>query len=355
MVVIDKTCVFVLSLPATLGMIHSKFFYSHNFMTANSISFSTTQSHFKKIGLMGRAGKKSVIATLNQLINLLHRWGLSTIIDTTTAGIEGILIDFNHTSENHIKIVPRQKMGEHCDLVIVVGGDGSILQAGTFLAGTNVPVLGVNRGRLGFLADIHPDALETQLAQILSGHYHTDTRFLLRMQILGYNDTDGSSTLFHESFALNDVVLHAGKSVHTIDFKLKIDDIAVYRQHADGLIIATPTGSTAYSLSAGGPIIHPSLDAICLAPMHPHTLSSRPIVVAGTSKIAINIHKDNRTQPMVSSDGEASVPLDNNQTLLITKHDKSLILLHPVDVDFYQACRTKLNWSLYSEEFTLDD
>lgn len=312
------------------------------------------KSHFKRIGLMGRAGKKSIIATLNQLIELLHTWQLSTIIDTSTAGIEGIHIDFNHMDDNHIKIVPRQRMGEHCDLVIVVGGDGSILQSGSLLAGTGVPVVGVNRGRLGFLADIHPDNLEYELQQILLGHYHTDERFLLKMQILSITD-DGSEHIYHESFALNDVVLHAGKSVHTIDFLLKINDVAVYRQHADGLIVATPTGSTAYSLSAGGPIIHPNLDAICLAPMHPHTLSSRPIIVAGMSKIAINTHKDNRTQPMVSADGEASVPLENDQTLLITKHDKSLILLHPVDVDFYQACRTKLNWSLYSEDLAFNE
>lgn len=319
---------------------------------SDSICFSPNQSHFKHIGLIGRAGKSSVTHTLNQLIELLHRWKFTTIIDTTTASIEGILIDFNHTDENHIKIVPRQRMGEYCDLVIVVGGDGSILQAGSLLAGTGVPVLGVNRGRLGFLADINPDKLEEQLCDILSGRYHTDERFLLKMQVIGEDDNN-VQTVFHESFALNDVVLHAGKSVHTIDFSLQINDKPVYRQHADGLIIATPTGSTAYSLSAGGPIIHPSLNAICLAPMHPHTLSSRPIVVADTSKIAININKDNRTQPMVSSDGEASVPLDSDQTLVITKHDKSLILLHPIGVDFYQACRTKLNWSLYSEEFRL--
>lgn len=322
-------------------------------MTTTS-TFIPTRSHFKNIGLIGRAGKKSITHTLNQLIELLKRWQLATIIDTSTASIEGILIDFNHTDKNHIKIVPRQRLGEYCDLVIVVGGDGSILQAGSLLAGTNVPVLGINRGRLGFLADIHPDHLEEQLSEVLNGNYHTDERFLLKMQVIGQDD-DKQDTIFHESFALNDVVLHAGKSVHTIDFQLKINDVAVYRQHADGLIISTPTGSTAYSLSAGGPIIHPSLDAICLAPMHPHTLSSRPIVVSGSSKIAITINKDNRTQPMVSSDGGASVPLDNDQTLVITKHDKSLILLHPIGVDFYQACRTKLNWSLYSEEFTLDD
>ncbi|STY99781.1 Probable inorganic polyphosphate/ATP-NAD kinase [Moraxella lacunata] len=325
-------------------------------MTETAISptsFNIQKSHFKRIGLMGRAGKKSITATLNELINLLSGWGLEITIDTSTASIDGIHIDFDR-DDSSIKIVPRGRMGEHCDLVMVVGGDGSILQAGSVLAGTGVPVLGVNRGRLGFLADINPERLETELSEVFAGEYHTDERFLLKMQVLGRDD-DGNTQVFHESYALNDVVLHAGKSVHTIDFKLQIDDIDVYRQHADGLIVATPTGSTAYSLSAGGPIIHPSLDAICLAPMHPHTLSSRPIVVAGTSKITIKIHKDNRTQPMVSSDGEASVPLDNDQTLLITKHNKSLILLHPLDVDFYQACRTKLNWSLYTEEFSLKD
>lgn len=321
-------------------------------MTDTAISLtSVKKSHFKRIGLMGRAGKKSIITTLNELIHLLTRWGLDIAIDTNTASIDGIHIGGR---DDHIKIVPRGRMGEYCDLVMVVGGDGSILQASTVLAGMGVPVLGVNRGRLGFLADINPERLAVELSEIFAGEYHIDERFLLKMQILG-SDDNGHMQVFHESYALNDVVLHAGKSVHTIDFKLQIDDIDVYRQHADGLIVATPTGSTAYSLSAGGPIIHPNLDAICLAPMHPHTLSSRPIVVAGTSKITINIHKDNRTQPMVSSDGEASVPLDNNQTLLITKHNKSLILLHPLDVDFYQACRTKLNWSLYTEEFSLKD
>lgn len=325
-------------------------------MTKTAISltyFNVEKSHFKRIGLMGRAGKKSITTTLNDLIELLLRWGLEITIDTSTASIEGIQIDFNQ-DDSPIKIVPRSRMGEHCDLVMVVGGDGSILQTGALLAGTGVPVLGVNRGRLGFLADINPERLEAELSEVFAGEYHTDERFLLKMQVLGQGD-EGGMQVFHESYALNDVVLHAGRSVHTIDFKLQIDGIDVYRQHADGLIVATPTGSTAYSLSAGGPIIHPSLDAICLAPMHPHTLSSRPIVVSGTSKITIKIHKDNRTQPMVSSDGGASVPLDNDQTLLITKHDKSLILLHPLDVDFYQACRTKLNWSLYTEEFSLND
>lgn len=310
---------------------------------------------FRRIGLMGRAGKSSVVETLNELILLLQNRNLSIVIDTETAAIEGLNVDFGQMDSQRFQIVPRQKIGEYCDLAIVVGGDGSMLQAASVLAGTDVPVLGINRGRLGFLADVNPDELTEKVSQVLDGKYWLVERFLLQFQIV-QNDLQGQPTdaVIHEDVALNDIVLHAGKSVHTIDFKLKINNSDVYRQHADGLIVATPTGSTAYSLSAGGPIIHPTIDAICLVPMHPHTLTSRPLVVAGSSQIAINIHKDNRTQPMVGADGKASAPLDNDQTLLIAKHHKTLLLLHPSGYSFYEACRTKLNWNLYSEEFAFD-
>lgn len=321
---------------------------------SNFINNHPKRPPFRRIGVMGRAGKASIVETLNELITLLKGRDLSIIIDTETAAIEGMSIDFDQIDGVRLKIVPRQKMGEHCDLVIVVGGDGSMLQAASVMAGTDVPVLGINRGRLGFLADVNPDELTEKVGQVLDGQYWLVERFLLKFRIV-QNDEQGSPTdeVIHEDVALNDIVLHAGKSVHTIDFKLKINQHDVYRQHADGLIVATPTGSTAYALSAGGPIIHPTLDAICLVPMHPHTLSSRPLVVAGSSQIAINIHKDNRTQPMVGADGKASAPLDNDQTLLIAKHDKTLLLLHPPSYSFYEACRTKLNWNLYTEEFAL--
>ncbi|USZ14383.1 NAD(+) kinase [Moraxella sp. FZLJ2107] len=322
---------------------------------SNFINNHPKRPQFRRIGLMGRAGKTSVVETLNQLIGLMNERALSVVIDTETAAIDGMLIDFDKIDGVTLKIVPRQKMGEHCDLVIVVGGDGSMLQAASVMAGTDVPVLGINRGRLGFLADVNPDELIEKVSQVLDGQYWLVERFLIKFQIV-QNDDHGNPTdeVIHEDVALNDIVLHAGKSVHTIDFKLRINNQDVYRQHADGLIVATPTGSTAYALSAGGPIIHPTLDAICLVPMHPHTLSSRPLVVAGSSRIAINIHRDNRTQPMVGADGKASAPLENDQTLLIAKHDKTLLLLHPDSYSFYEACRTKLSWNLFSEEFSLD-
>ena len=299
---------------------------------------------FRRIGLMGRAGKRSVTQSLAQIAQIINDMNLTLIMDVQTANLPTL----NLTEIERVKIVKRSLIGEICDLVIVVGGDGSILHAAEALARYRVPVLGVNRGRLGFLADVKPDEAEFKLRQVLMGDYQLDHRFLLTMEI-----REGSK-IIHEDMALNDIVLHAGKSVHMIDFQLTIDGHDVYRQHSDGLIVATPTGSTAYALSGGGPIIHPSMDAICLVPMHPHTLSSRPIVVSGTSEICIRIHEDNRTQPMVSADGKPSIPLDQEQRLYIRKHPDKLTLLHPPGFDFYEACRTKLHWNVHAEEFSMD-
>lgn len=302
---------------------------------------------FKRIGLIGRAGKVSVQSTLCQLSEILLAHHYEVILSGEVAdilsktGVCGLV--------QHCQIVPDNALADCCDLLIVVGGDGSILQAAHIAAQSEkpTPILGVNRGRLGFLADIHPDELGGKLLSVLEGAYETDERFMLSMQV-----NENEQTLYQD-IAINDIVLHAGKSVHTIDYQLNIDGIAVYRHHADGLIVATPTGSTAYSLSAGGPILHPSVSAICLAPMHPHTLSSRPIVISDTSLIELKVHKDNRTQPMISADGRNSIPITAEQTLIIKKSPKTVTLLHPVGFDFYQACRTKLNWSLYSDEFLL--
>ena len=299
---------------------------------------------FQRIGLMGRAGKRSVITSLLQIAHTINEMGLTLVMDVETAELP--TLDLSNIKR--VKIVKRGLIGEICDLVIVVGGDGSILHAAEALARYRVPVLGINRGRLGFLADVRPSEAAFKIRQVLMGNYQLDHRFLLTMEI-----RDGRNILY-EDMALNDVVLHAGKSVHMIDFQMKIDGHDVYRQHSDGLIVATPTGSTAYALSGGGPIVHPSMDAICLVPMHPHTLSSRPIVVSGNSEICIRIHEDNRTQPMVSADGKQSMPLEKDHRLYIRKHPDKLTLLHPPGFDFYEACRTKLHWNVHADEFSLE-
>lgn len=297
---------------------------------------------FDCIGLLGRMDKAIIADTLAQLLHWLVACGKRVVVGDDIVG----MLKVERSSAMHIC---QNNDFSQCDLVIVVGGDGSMLQAAQVLQGLPVPILGINRGRLGFLADVPPDDFQNKLSAVFAGHYELDPRFMLTMQIW-QNDN-----LVAKDIALNDIVLHAGKSVHTIDYQLSIDGQDVYRHHADGLIVATPTGSTAYSLSAGGPIIHPSLNAICLSPMYAHTLTSRPIVVSADSQISIITHKDNRTQPMVSCDGKTSIALNSNEVLKIFKCDKPLNLLHPVGFNFYEACRTKLNWSLYTEEFTLQE
>ncbi len=294
---------------------------------------------------MGKAGKRSVTRTLVQIAVALDKMNLDVVMGDNTAKLPTLDLDALPSS---VRIVKRSLLGEMCDLVVVVGGDGSILHAAGALARYRVPVLGVNRGRLGFLADVSPEDVIVRLKQVLLGDYQLDHRFLLTMEIRNGGD------ILYEEMALNDIVLHAGKSVHMIDFQMQIDGQEVYRQHSDGLIVSTPTGSTAYALSGGGPIIHPSLDAICLVPMHPHTLSSRPIVVDGGSEVVLRIHRDNRTQPMVSADGKTGVPLNQNQRLHIRKHPDKLTLLHPPGYDFYEACRTKLSWNVHADEFALE-
>ncbi len=289
-----------------------------------------SHKNFRNIGLVGRPGKASVVETIQLIHDHLIGIGLHPIFDTETAK----LVPYTNT-----QTVSRALLGEVVDLVIVVGGDGSLLHAARSLVRFNTPVIGVNRGRLGFLTDIKPSDVIFKLNQVLQGQFQLDRRFLLEMEIRSKGE------IIYEAIALNDVVLHSGKSVHMIDFELKIDGQYVYRQHSDGLIVSTPTGSTAYALSGGGPILHTSMDAIALVPMHPHMLSSRPIVVGGQSEIRIEIRGENRAMPMVSADGQHSISLGMGDSLHIRKHPYKLNLLHPPGYDFYMACRTKLGWN----------
>lgn len=294
---------------------------------------------FRNVGLICRPDKSSVVETLCLIHDHLLSLGLNPIFDQETAE----LVPYDHA-----QVVSRHLLGEVADLVIVVGGDGSLLHAARALVRYNTPVIGINRGRLGFLTDIKPSEAIFKLDQVLQGHFQLDRRFLLEMEVR----TNGE--VIYDAIALNDVVLHSGKSVHMIDFELNIDGQYVYRQHSDGLIVSTPTGSTAYALSGGGPILHPSMDAIALVPMHPHTLSSRPIVVGGQSEIKIVI-RENRVLPMVSADGQHSVSLNVGDSLHIRKHPFKLSLLHPPGYDFYMACRTKLGWNQDFESFQRDE
>lgn len=285
---------------------------------------------FKTIGLIGRLGSDLVVDTLHQLIAILDKRDIHIVVHEDSAELL--------PSDSH-QVGSRKMMGEICDLVIVVGGDGCLLGAARDFSGYKVPVLGINRGRLGFLTDISPQDLEERIPEVLDGKYFKEKRFLLEAEVKRGVNIVGENT------ALNDVVFHSGSSVKMVDFELFIEGQFVYRQRSDGLIISTPTGSTAYSLSGGGPIMHPRLDAIVLVPMFPHTLSSRPIVVDGNSEIKIKLHEANECKPIMSCDGQGDMTVQPGDTIYIRKRSRKLHLIHPLEHDFYESCRSKLGWS----------
>lgn len=286
--------------------------------------------HFKKIGLIGRLGSKAAIDSLKLLVRFLEARNLSVVLDEK---IEELM------PGHGLQVASQKMMGEICDLVIVVGGDGSLLGAARALAISNVPVLGVNRGNLGFLTDIKPSEIEQKVAEVLEGHFVVDKRFLVDVVVKRNGEPIAEST------ALNDCVLHPGKATRMIEFELWIEGQYVYNQRSDGLIVSTPTGSTAYALSAGGPLMQPKLDALVLVPMFPHALSSRPIVVEGNSELKLVISQSNETYPAISCDGQMNIALAPGDTVTIHKKPQKLRLLHPLDYDFYSTCREKLGWS----------
>ncbi|MEK1940118.1 MAG: NAD(+) kinase [Pseudomonas sp.] len=284
---------------------------------------------FRNIGIIGRLGSSQVLDTIRRLKKLLIERQLHVILEDTIADV---------LPGHGLQTSSRKSLGEACDLVIVVGGDGSMLGAARALAQFNVPVLGINRGSLGFLTDIRPDELESKVAEVLDGQFLVENRFLLQAEVRRHGEMIGQGD------ALNDVVLHPGKSTRMIEFELHIDGQFVCSQKADGLIIATPTGSTAYALSAGGPIMHPKLDAIVVVPMYPHTLSSRPIVVDGNSELKIVAAKDMTIYPQVSCDGQNHFTCAPGDSLIVSKKPQKLRLIHPLDHNYYEVCRTKLGW-----------
>lgn len=285
---------------------------------------------FRNIGVIGRMGSVKVVETLRALRSYLLRENYQVILEQDTAGM---------LPGHGLQVASKKLLGEICDLVIVVGGDGSMLGAARELAKSKIPLLGVNRGRLGFLTDISPSDLEERLGEVLQGDYIEESRFLLD----GNLERDGQPMGFGS--ALNDVVLHPGKSTRMIGFELYIDGHFVYSQRSDGLIVSTPTGSTAYSLSAGGPIMHPKLDAVVLVPMFPHTLSSRPIVVDGKSEIKLVIGDTNETYPQISFDGQMDIACAPGDIIRITKKPFKVRLIHPKNHNFYATCREKLGWA----------
>jgi NAD+ kinase len=285
---------------------------------------------FNTVGLIARRGSRSIVESVVTLEQFLRSRHVTIVFETATAAM---LPKCTHRVEE------RKALGAICDLLIVVGGDGSLLGVARDLAASQVPVIGVNRGGLGFLADISPDQIETKIGAVLDGEYTVEHRFMLDATVYrGGMRTGGSS-------ALNDVVVHAGTMSRMMEFALHIDDKFVYDQRSDGLIVASPTGSTAYALSAGGPIMHPSLDAIVVVPMFPHTLTSRPLVVPSASRIKVVIGATTSTNQQISCDSQVDIGVQPGDEVHIQKCEHALKLLYSRQHSFYEACRSKLDWA----------
>ncbi len=289
-------------------------------------------SQFATVAVVARRQRRNIADTVLAVEQVLEEHGVDVVFEDATAG-------FLPASDAARRTLPRKALGEVSDLVVVVGGDGSLLGVSRDIALDGVPVVGVNRGGLGFLAAVSPDQLDTQIGGILTGEFSIEDHFLLSATV----QREGTDVA--RAMALNDVVMHPGTMARMMEFALWVDDSYVYDQRSDGLIVASPTGSTAYALSAGGPIMHPSLDAIVIVPMFPHTLTSRPLVVRGDAEIKIKVLRTADTAAELSFDSQVNVPLDVGDEVVVSKYAHPLKLVYPTGHNFYEACRSKLDWA----------
>lgn len=285
--------------------------------------------HFNCIGIVGHPRHPTALTTHEMLYRWLRSEGYDVIVE------QQIAHDLNLTQ---VRTGTLAEIGQQADLAVVVGGDGNMLGAARVLARYDIKVIGINRGNLGFLTDLDPDNAHQQLASVLEGHYLTEKRFLLEAQVFHHETPTRRST------AINEVILHPGKIAHMIEFEVYIDEAFAFSQRSDGLIISTPTGSTAYSLSAGGPILTPSLDAITLVPMFPHTLSARPLVINSNSTIRLRF-SHMRSDLEISCDSQISLPIQDGESVLIRRSEYHLNLIHPKDYSYFNTLSTKLGWS----------
>jgi len=284
---------------------------------------------FKNVVAYSRRGGPLVLDTMARLRATLESMGATLWLDPNAvqAGIES-----EHPSKS------REELGALCDLVVVIGGDGSMISGGRLYAEYDLPIVGINRGRLGFLTDVMPNDVEQAIADLLSGEYKLDARFMLSASLV----RDGHELA--SRVALNEVVLHPGQALRMVEFELYVDGEFAYSQRSDGLIASTPTGSTAYSLSGGGPILQPNIDALILLPIFPHSLTNRPLIVDGNSEIKLVIGDSNDRDNRLSCDAQQSLQCEPGDTIYIRKHVNEVKLLHPTHHNFYDLCRSKLGW-----------
>ena len=289
------------------------------------------KSHFKTVAIVGKPDGVGVGEPVDQLIRLLQTRGIAVRIDARTAEFASARPD---------AVMPREpltKLLKGADLAIAVGGDGTLLSLARSVAAHHVPLVGVNLGHLGFLTDIPAESLVPMMTALLDGEYTEELRFLLDAEI-----RRGDKSIF-KTVAFNDVVFSRGAMGTMIEFAVEVNGEFIYSLRADGIIVNTPTGSTAYALSSGGPILQPGLPAISLVPISPHTLSNRPIAISNESEVRIRLTRG--TNARVNFDVQAFFDPEPDDVVIVKAHKNRLRLLHPVGYSYFSMLRSKLHWN----------
>ena len=284
---------------------------------------------FNTIGLVVRQDIESHLETVNLVVSTLGKRAdvLVYCLDSDYS--------FDKCSADSI-----EQLVARSDLVISLGGDGTLLSTARALVDKDTPLLGINLGRLGFLADVSVTNFEQHLIDVIAGKYTIEKRFFIAGEIDGPDRTPASN------IALNDIVLHSHESLSMIEYEVYSDGNLIHKQRADGVIVTTPTGSTAYALSGGGPIMHPSLETLAIVPICPHTLTNRPIVLPAAQEIDVRLGQA-ESIARVNYDGQSTVIINSEDRIRIKRSPRSITLLHPEDYDFFQILRAKLFWSTH--------
>ncbi len=288
------------------------------------------ENTFNRISLIGKYGETSISGTVVELIRLLHGRGVEVTMEEQTARC------IEHEA---LPILSYEEIGQQSDLAIVIGGDGTLLHAARNLVNYGVPLLGINLGRLGFLVDVSPDDMAERVNEILDGKFEEEQRILLTTDIERH---DGNTHSMSDAF--NDVVVHKWDVARMIETETFINGRFLNSMRSDGLIVSTPTGSTAYALSSGGPILDPDMDAMILVPICPHTMSYRPIVIDGDSEVEIHVKEGYLSKAQVTCDGQINLGLVSGDKILIRKKDRFVRLIHPCKHNHYEILRAKLHW-----------
>ena len=289
---------------------------------------------FSTVGIIAKQGDpERVSGTLRQLHAALRARHIEVVLDSESAHLLGSSVGGAESAD---------RLGARCNLIIVVGGDGTLLHAARQTAAFDVPLMGINLGRLGFLVDVSPEDIEPAIEQMLAGDLICDSRSMLSAQILG---EQGATAPYA---ALNDVAIHKWGTARMIELETYIDGVFVNAQRSDGLIVATPTGSTAYALSGGGPLVDPGLDAILLVPICPHDLSNRPLVIPGDRSVEVRVRTQDRGLVQVTCDGQTELRLGAGERVCVTRHPHRVRLLHPKGHDHFEILRAKLHWGAHN-------